>query len=126
MTTDITPLSHMGTPAGQEAGPFLLYGSATLASSQGRYRVSHHSYRLRLSRRLRHPARGAVDVLLACLLQVEVADVIVLNKCDLVPDSKVLERTEAVLRHLNPSAKIVRAVAAKVSRQGHGRLVGVA
>lgn len=97
-----------------------------LASSQGRCRVSHHSYRLRLTRHLRHPAARRVCCWLACLLQVEVADVIVLNKCDLVPDSKVLERTEAVLRHLNPSAKIVRTVAAKVSGQGHGRLVGVA
>lgn len=34
MTTDIIPLSHMGTPAGQEAGPCLLYGSATLPCEQ--------------------------------------------------------------------------------------------
>lgn len=46
--------------------------------------------------------------------QIEVADVILLNKCDLVPNKGVLERTEATLHHLNPVAKILRSSFCKV------------
>ncbi len=41
--------------------------------------------------------------------QVEFANVIILNKCDLVSD-RDLDQVEALLRHMNPSAKLVRAV----------------
>ena len=40
--------------------------------------------------------------------QVEFADVIIVNKCDLV-DARELGRVEAVLHHLNPGAELVRA-----------------
>lgn len=43
--------------------------------------------------------------------QVEFADVIILNKIDLATD---LERTEAILRRLNPTAKIIHAERGKV------------
>jgi G3E family GTPase len=45
--------------------------------------------------------------------QVEFADVVVLNKCDLA-DEASLARCEATIRALNPAAKIVRAVNAQV------------
>jgi len=50
--------------------------------------------------------RSVVDLLVD---QVEFADVIVLNKCDLVTDD-MLRATEAVLRRLNPDARLIRAV----------------
>ena len=46
--------------------------------------------------------------------QVEFANVLVLNKCDLV-DAREAERLESMLRHLNPSAKIVRAEHGRVA-----------
>jgi G3E family GTPase len=46
--------------------------------------------------------------------QVEFANVLVLNKTDLVEPREV-ERLEAMLRHLNPSAKIVRAEHGRVA-----------
>ncbi len=45
--------------------------------------------------------------------QVEFANVIVLNKCDLV-EPRDLEQVEALLRHMNPDARIVRAVRGEV------------
>ncbi|MEZ4433642.1 MAG: zinc metallochaperone GTPase ZigA [bacterium] len=51
-------------------------------------------------------ARTVTDLLVA---QVEFADVIVLNKCDLVDDAQA-RRVEGALRGLNPGARIVRAV----------------
>lgn len=42
---------------------------------------------------------------------------IVLNKCDLVSNVAVLERTESAIQHLNPTAKIIRATKAKVREQ---------
>lgn len=50
--------------------------------------------------------RAVVDLLVE---QVEFADVIVLNKTDLA-DAAEIDRTEAVIRTLNPQARIVRAV----------------
>ena len=43
----------------------------------------------------------------ALMDQIEFCDVLLLNKCDLVPDSE-LEEMEAVLRALQPRAKVVR------------------
>jgi G3E family GTPase len=48
--------------------------------------------------------RAVVDLLVD---QVEFANVIVMNKCDLVSEDD-LARLEAILHHLNPDAKIVR------------------
>ncbi|MBL7647018.1 MAG: GTP-binding protein [Candidatus Hydrogenedentes bacterium] len=50
--------------------------------------------------------RSIVDLLTD---QVEFANVIILNKCDLVEADR-LNRLEAFLRHLNPSARLLRAV----------------
>jgi G3E family GTPase len=47
------------------------------------------------------------------MAQVEVADVIILNKCDLVPAGHA-DSTEGGLHRLNPVAKILRAEHAKV------------
>ena len=41
--------------------------------------------------------------------QVEFANVILLNKCDLVPE-RDLAQVEALIRHLNPAAKLIRTV----------------
>jgi G3E family GTPase len=49
--------------------------------------------------------RSIVDLLVD---QVEFANVIVINKCDLVDDHQ-LKRLEAFLRHLNPAARLLRA-----------------
>lgn len=54
--------------------------------------------------------RAIVDLLVE---QVEFADVIVLNKADLV-DATTLARIEAVLRTLNPEARVLRAVRGEV------------
>lgn len=48
--------------------------------------------------------------------QVEFANVIIINKCDLVSESAT-ERLEAILRHLNPDARIVRSVRGQVNLQ---------
>ena len=45
--------------------------------------------------------------------QVEFANVILLNKCDLVPEAE-LAQVEALLRHLNPEARTVRTVRGEV------------
>ncbi|MBD2846742.1 GTP-binding protein [Paenibacillus sp. IB182496] len=50
--------------------------------------------------------RDVVDLLID---QIEFCDVLILNKCDLVEPAE-LERLEGVLRRLQPSAKLVRAV----------------
>ncbi|MNI33578.1 putative metal chaperone YciC [compost metagenome] len=55
--------------------------------------------------------RDVVDLLID---QIETCDVLVLNKCDLV-DEDELNELEAVLRKLQPSAKIIRAVNAAVA-----------
>lgn len=65
--------------------------------------------------------RAIVDLLVE---QVEFADVLVLNKCDLVEDPDELDRLEAVVRSLNAGAKIVRAEHGRVPTQeivGTGR-----
>ncbi|MTD45110.1 GTP-binding protein [Conexibacter sp. W3-3-2] len=54
--------------------------------------------------------RAIVDLLVE---QVEFANVVVLNKADLV-DAETLDRTEAIVRTLNPAARIVRAVRGEV------------
>jgi G3E family GTPase len=54
--------------------------------------------------------RALVDLLVE---QVEFADVVVVNKCDLVAEEEV-ERTEAIVRLLNRRARIVRATDARV------------
>jgi G3E family GTPase len=54
--------------------------------------------------------RSVVDLLVD---QVEFANVIVLNKCDLVSEDE-LARLEAILHHLNPDAEIVRATRGQV------------
>jgi len=54
--------------------------------------------------------RTVVDLLTE---QVEFADVIVLNKCDLVPE-ETLTRLEGILRKLNPRARVVRAEHSRV------------
>ncbi|MBC8138534.1 MAG: GTP-binding protein, partial [Fibrella sp.] len=46
--------------------------------------------------------------------QVEFANVLVLNKCDVVPEAE-LARLEATLKRLNPSARVVRSTFGKVS-----------
>lgn len=51
-------------------------------------------------------ARDIVDLLID---QIETCDVLLLNKCDLV-DEKDLVRLEAILRKLQPSARIIRTV----------------
>lgn len=48
--------------------------------------------------------RAVVDLLVA---QVEFADVILLNKTDLIADPEQLARLEAILHRLNPAAKII-------------------
>jgi G3E family GTPase len=59
-----------------------------------------------------HAADGrAVAALLAA--QVECADTLVLNKCDLVMEAQ-LTQAEAVLRALNPTARLLRAVRAEL------------
>lgn len=55
--------------------------------------------------------RNLVDLLVD---QVEFANVIVLNKVDLMSQSEI-GQMEATLRHLNPGAKIVRAIRGKVN-----------
>ncbi len=45
--------------------------------------------------------------------QIEFADVIVVNKADLIPRAE-MERLKAILRHLNPEARIIEAVYGKV------------
>lgn len=65
--------------------------------------------------------RAIVDLLVE---QVEFADVLVLNKCDLVEDPAELDRLEAVVRSLNAGARIVRAEHGRVPTQeivGTGR-----
>lgn len=54
--------------------------------------------------------RGVVDLLVE---QVEFADVIVINKTDLVKPAK-LGKLEGILRHLNPGARLLRARRGKV------------
>jgi G3E family GTPase len=54
--------------------------------------------------------RTVVDLLVD---QVEFADVILLNKCDLA-DEDVLNRTETILRSLNPEARIIRSTKSRV------------
>jgi G3E family GTPase len=54
--------------------------------------------------------RAIVDLLVD---QVEFCNVAVLNKCDLV-DEETLARIEAIVRRLNPDAKVVRAVNSEV------------
>jgi G3E family GTPase len=54
--------------------------------------------------------RTVVDLLTD---QVEFADVIVLNKCDLV-DADALARLEGILQKLNPRARVVRSIRGKV------------
>ena len=54
--------------------------------------------------------RTIVDLLVD---QVEFADVLVVSKCDLVEEEE-LGRLEGILRHLNPAARVVRAVHGRV------------
>ncbi|WP_405110597.1 GTP-binding protein [Paenibacillus sp. FSL K6-1217] len=54
--------------------------------------------------------RDIVDLLID---QIETCDVLLLNKCDLVEDAE-LNKLEAVLRRLQPRAKIIRTVNAQV------------
>jgi len=56
-------------------------------------------------------SREVVDLLIE---QIEFCDVLVINKCDMVPE-KELEQLERILRRLQPSAKIVRSVHGKVA-----------
>jgi G3E family GTPase len=55
--------------------------------------------------------RSVTDLLVA---QVEFADVLVLTKIDLVPHTDV-DRLEAILHHINPGARIVRACQGRVA-----------
>ncbi|MBL8678166.1 MAG: GTP-binding protein [Myxococcales bacterium] len=55
--------------------------------------------------------RAVVDLLVD---QVEFANVIVVNKCDLVSEEE-LGRLEGILHHLNPDAKIVRSTKGRVA-----------
>ncbi|WP_134685142.1 GTP-binding protein [Brevibacillus migulae] len=55
--------------------------------------------------------REVVDLLIE---QIEFCDVLVINKCDMVPE-KELEQLERILRRLQPSAKIVRSVHGRVA-----------
>lgn len=55
--------------------------------------------------------RDVVDLLMD---QIEFCDVLILNKCDLVSESD-LAKLEAVLRKLQPSAKIIRSIQGKIN-----------
>jgi len=55
--------------------------------------------------------REVVDLLIE---QIEFCDVLVINKCDMVPE-KELEQLEHILRRLQPTAKIVRSVHGRVA-----------
>jgi G3E family GTPase len=55
--------------------------------------------------------RSVTDLLVA---QVEFADVLVLTKVDLVPQADV-DRLDAILRHINPGARIIRAAHGRVA-----------
>ncbi|WP_172257226.1 GTP-binding protein [Saccharibacillus deserti] len=57
-----------------------------------------------------HDLRDVTDLLID---QVEMCDVLLLNKCDLVAEED-LQRLEGVLRKLQPSAKIIRSVRGEV------------
>ncbi len=57
-----------------------------------------------------HDLRDVTDLLID---QVEMCDVLLLNKCDLVAE-KDLQRLEGVLRKLQPSARIIRTVRGEV------------
>ena len=62
------------------------------------------------------PANGIRPLFELLLEQVECADVLVINKCDLVP-AEELDRLEAVLRGLNVRAEIVRTEGGQVASE---------
>ncbi|HZG14561.1 MAG TPA: GTP-binding protein [Candidatus Bathyarchaeia archaeon] len=56
-------------------------------------------------------SREVVDLLIE---QIEFCDVLVINKCDMVPENE-LQQLERILRRLQPSAKIIRSVHGRVA-----------
>lgn len=72
--------------------------------------------RLEATRRRQEPASGERPLFELLLEQVECADVLVINKCDLVTADE-LTRLEALLRGLNGRAEIVRTEAGQVASE---------
>lgn len=75
------------------------------------------SGRLSRSGRTRPETGGGRAVGELMLDQVECADVLVLNKCDLVETEADLDRLETWLRGLNPRAEVVRTEMGRVARE---------
>lgn len=58
---------------------------------------------------------GQRDLATLLVEQVEFADVILLNKCDLVSDPEKLQQIEQCIRGLNPSTKLIRSTFSEVA-----------
>ena len=114
--SDPQPVAATFTALGSGGGALAQYApldSLLTVVDASRVAADLASDELLLSRgQAAHAADGrAVAALLAA--QVECADTLVLNKCDLVTEAQLVE-AEATLRALNPTARLLRAVRAEL------------